>query len=709
MQNENQIEIIQGLIPATQIKLEDSLLPESKKIYEQFQADTCCGKGIIGLKIYLIIIGAINLLFVIVSLATLIGKDEYYLAYSASICASSTLSDALSSFSSFLGINTSTDSFTNFWCNIGSFENGVLISYLIFIIIYIAFEIFSLLIHKKVINLNINGGILYYIIVFMNILFFVIFYIYMPLLFFLTVYSIIVTASSPLEIKYQQSNRNHDYDYDYDYDYNSNYSSSSRTYSRNKSLLEEQWDKNKVVPIINIVFIFLTFVFDGVLTKIKKSIILYLSMRFQDQNLDNELIKNTSMYVNGQSYNIQVKVNQILRLEEVRTKRLYKFKEIKIEGVTDNFIYVRLDNKAITDILSFTDWEYPDLNEIFMKLGEIASLIYGILFVSLPLFKLHLNDEPNYVTISTTYNSIPSFGSSDRKITFLSVFTMYGSFEFSVNNTRFSTNVIDLAFILFFMLKRIYFGGFKRTIMIIICFILTIIFVLDNIVNLILSFLMILFSIFSIVSYYNGFKYLKDDMIQTKLFIQLFLNMSIFSMTISLLIKSIRLSMQINELRKEVDNLNNNKHSEVEEVRAGFKYVGLDLNEHSIEELQIEGHPRYLYYSMNGNTIRINSININMNLNNNNSSKKNNNSSRNNYTTNNNINHNSSSRKNLNSNVINVNVNNNDNINTYNQTDQNTIENLRRENETLRETNRQLNNELDNLRSKISSFMNSMN
>ena len=79
-------------------------------------------------------------------------------------------------------------------------------------------------------------------------------------------------------------------------------------------------------------------------------------------------------------------------------------------------------------------------------------------------------------------------------------------------------------------------------------------------------------------------------------------------MTISLLIKSIRLSMQINELRKEVDNLNNNKHSEVEEVRAGFKYVGLDLNEHSIEELQIEGHPRYLYYSMNGNTIRVDSI-----------------------------------------------------------------------------------------------------
>ena len=151
--NTDQIEVVQGLIPATQIKLEDSLLPESKKIYEEFQADTCCGKGMIGQKIYLIIIGAINLLFIIVSLATLIGKDEYYLAYSASICASSTLSDALSTYSSFLGINTgNTDSFTNFWCNIGSFENGVLISYLIFIIIYIAFEIFSLLIHKKVIN-----------------------------------------------------------------------------------------------------------------------------------------------------------------------------------------------------------------------------------------------------------------------------------------------------------------------------------------------------------------------------------------------------------------------------------------------------------------------------------------------------------------------------------------------------------------------------
>ena len=86
----------------------------------------------------------------------------------------------------------------------------------------------------------------------------------MPLIFFLTVYSVIVTASSPLQIKYQHNN------------YYTRDSSSSRTYnSRTKSLLEEQWIKNKVVPIINIVFIFLTFVFDGVQLK-SKNLLFYI-------------------------------------------------------------------------------------------------------------------------------------------------------------------------------------------------------------------------------------------------------------------------------------------------------------------------------------------------------------------------------------------------------------------------------------------------
>ena len=153
MQNTYENEPIQGLVPATQIKLEDSLQqPGPKKLLQDFQADTCCGNGIIGQKIYLIIIGGIDLLYTIVSLSTLIGKNANYLLYSTNICASSTLSDALSTYSSLLGLSTSnTDSFTDFWCNIGNFENGVLISYLIFIIIYLAFEIFSLLIHKNII------------------------------------------------------------------------------------------------------------------------------------------------------------------------------------------------------------------------------------------------------------------------------------------------------------------------------------------------------------------------------------------------------------------------------------------------------------------------------------------------------------------------------------------------------------------------------
>ena len=152
------------------------------------------------------------------------------------------------------------------------------------------------------------------------------------------------------------------------------------------------------------------------------------------------------------------------------------------------------------------------------------------------------------------------------------------------------------------------------------------------------------------------------------------MNCIIFGMTVGLLVRSIKLSMQINELRKEVDNLNNNRHSENEEVRAGFKYVGLDLNEHLMEELQITGHPRYLYYTSNGRPT------------------------------------NDSRRENPYNNVLNFKVNNNDNINNdrRNNSHNRTIEELMNENNTLRETNRKLNNELSILRERINGFINAV-
>ena len=131
----------QGLVLTTERRKEDLLNSNEKKIYELYIQPTCCGSGINGLIINLIVFSGINFVFIIVALSTLIKKNAYYLIlYTLSCPLDNALDDylgGLSSFSSLFEGYTGTDSsFKTFWCNIGSFEDGVLISYLIFYLIY---------------------------------------------------------------------------------------------------------------------------------------------------------------------------------------------------------------------------------------------------------------------------------------------------------------------------------------------------------------------------------------------------------------------------------------------------------------------------------------------------------------------------------------------------------------------------------------------
>ena len=121
----------------------------------------------------------INIIFVIVALTTLIKKNPHYIALETIVCPISS-----NPLSKYLGEDIDdTASFTTFWYIIGSFENGILISYLIFLILFLVIEIITLLTHK-VIRKKIEG-ILYYIILGFNLLFYVIFLIYTPLLLYL--------------------------------------------------------------------------------------------------------------------------------------------------------------------------------------------------------------------------------------------------------------------------------------------------------------------------------------------------------------------------------------------------------------------------------------------------------------------------------------------------------------------------------------------
>ena len=186
-----------------------------------------------------------------------------------------------------------------------------------------------------------------------------------------------------------------------------------------------------------------------------------------------------------------------------------------------------------------------------------------------------------------------------KKPTFYGVYSSYGAFESGTTNSRFALYTVALFFILLSMGKRIIYGGYTRPIIILICFIVSVVFVLENIIYVILSFLMILFSIFSVVCFYD-MNDNPDDIIQAKFYLQAILNIIIFSICIRILIDSIQLTTMLNKLRKEYSHLNDGTEPEEQEKIKGFQYQGLDNRPHILTEMQIEGHPRYTFYNIYG-------------------------------------------------------------------------------------------------------------
>ena len=679
----------QGIVQATERKMEETLKSNEKKEYQSFLSPACCGEGMIGQIIYLLVISGINFVFIIVAIATSIKKNAaYLLLYSLNCPLDNIISDYLGEAASLLaGFSGSTESsFKMFWCGIGSFEDGVLISYLIFVILFVGFEIISLLIHKQVIKLSIEEeGILYYILVFSNSLFLVIFYIYIPLLLYLYIYCMIVLISTP-----NSSN---------------NTSSSQSGTETAKDPYEESWRKGNAVPIINTIFVFLVFVFDLVLIKLKKSVILYLSMRYDNNNanLRNERTKKKTVRINNNNVEFEIQANQVTYLERVgQNDKIYKFKKVKINNITNDYIYLFLNNKAIDDQLSITDWEFPIFNELFLKLAKIANLIYAIYFISIPLFKLHLNNEMIYFSSANMYSSL--MGISDdtiKKPTFYGVYSSYGTFELGTTNSRFALYTVALFFILLSMGKRIIYGGYTRPIIILICFIVSAVFVLENIIYVILSFLMILFSVFSVVCFYD-MNDNPDDIIQAKFYLQAILNIIIFSICIRLLIDSIQLTTMLNKLRKEYSHLNDGIEPEEQEKIKGFKYKGLDNLSHILNEMEIEGHPRYTYYNIYGelkdvppDIIPVNqnpitnppetSVDIPINTHRNS--------------------HNNQRNQNNHNNQNNQNNQNDPNITNIGGVDLLTLKN---ENQFLRNENKKLNDELTELKQKLGNIYNSI-
>ena len=503
--------------------------------------------GIVRHKISLIFNALINFGLTIGAFTTLIKNNEKYISYSNDICNKASIS-----------------SFTSFWCDIGNYEIDIINSYFVFLVLFMSFEIFTIFVHKDITKLEIKG-ILYYIIIGIDSIFLVIFYIFIPLFFFLFLYSILVISILPNE-------------------------TSSTLLSQGNDITpesEKKWKETKKDPIINSILLFLIFALDIGLLNIKKPLILYFNMKFE--KVPRDKTKNASMNIGGTEVKFKVKSDKIIYLSN-QTNKIYRFKEAKIEGRNDP-IYIRLDNKSIDNLFSFSNFDYPNLDEFFLLLGKIAEVIYGLLFVSIPLSKCHLNNDVNYIFIREMNKSL--------KIKYNGVFSYFGVYENSLNKSRIALYCIALFIILLFIIKRVIFGGFGQHFKIQLVFYLVIIFIIENVLYFLLTFLCILFSIFSVVCYSDSKNTHGDGMVITKIFLIMGLNFIIFWICVGLMSHSSRLCKMISWLKNEVYNINNNitDNNLVEEKQ--FTYIGLNMNNYSLNESPLPNGPRNVFYTRN--------------------------------------------------------------------------------------------------------------
>jgi len=234
--------------------------------------------------------------------------------------------------------------------------------------------------------------------------------------------------------------------------------------------------------------------------------------------------------------------------------------------------------------------------------------LYAILFLSVPLFQLDLYKEKNYIINITLQSIFSSFnlgankkGNKTKKPLFYSIFAYFGAYETGLNKSRFVLDLIYLVLLLLYMLFRIFFGGFKKPIFNTIAFIISIIFIVQNSIFTLTTFLSVLFNGFSIPSYYDGFYFMKDDIIQMKVIAYVFFIIPIFAINLSLLINSFKFCFHFKVIRKDLLALLENNQENQEENNSRkieeFKYINLKGNICILKEYKNENLRRYLCFT----------------------------------------------------------------------------------------------------------------
>ena len=579
-------------------------------------------------------------------------------------------------------------SFLQFWCDIGKNDSLFLISLSIIIILFIIFLIIDLCINKD----NISNGVLYYIVLVFYMIFYLIFRIFVCLLFGLLVYSIVVTSSTPesgdtIYSLINNHNSYHYHDYDYDYKYNYNYNT-----------FTSYWDDKRVYAIVDSVIILLLFIFVSMLDGLKVIIINYLGFNFEGNKKIEEIKRNISIRFVDEIHEIEIKNKKDVYLDENISRKKIKFKEIKFDKLGNDIYYLKISNKGLLDQFGFSEWNYPNINEGFKRLGEILDLIYVVLFFSVLLTKFQINNEYTYRFLKYAIELGLSFKLNKYV-------ENYGELEKSLTNYRLYAYVIISIIILLFMLKRAFFGGFKSNLFFWIFFIISLLFILFNLASFLLTILLDVLSWISLDVFSTKFHFEDEILVIPKLAIQGSLNIIILIIQLIIFGKSIAYTVFIFSMKTESNNIENQNQNEISNKDEGFEFMGRDMRKYYFQPINNTRLPKNLFYIKAENRRRQIFIPENAHLIIQSGQQINNNNQINNniiQNINNNIN-NIPDRIILNNNIINNNNQNRENIIRENNNSESPININNDENETIRLTNenRRLKNENEILKQKI--------
>ena len=595
-----------------EITFENLLNIKEQKKYKEYHNPKCCyGSGLIGIICKAITLISISIVFVITSFFFLINNNKSYIKYKDII-----ESDQLSSFD-------------KFWCNIGKYENGILISYFIILLLTLTFEIVSLLILKHKIKIKIGSGITYKIIIFINFIFYIIINVYNILLLYL--FSIIIAAviDNPLKMREYPTILNEKINV-------SNIISNNATITREETEIKQNWDDQIIINVVYIIIIFIIFCLSNICELFYDSIIYYLNFDFNDLN-DNipkeEKIISTTLFLNDKFYNIKIKNkkkyvklyinynNQINSLRGLhlllfiyfRNSNLYiPFKEILIEDHTTSFIYINSVNKYVNNQLSIIDWEYPKFNEFFEYIKSLFLNIFAFLMLSIEFFQLHITNEENYYVL---LNYILEGIIEEPK--YYNILKIYGNFEKNAADTRFSLYLICSIVSGIFFLKRIYFGGKEfGKYYIQISYALSILLILLNIIFMIITIFII---VFSGICHETLLNLSRDDYIlRKKILLQCIFNSIFFINLIVILVFNIKILKYLKEIMNDKEKLKKsngeieNKNSFLYEI----KYKDLYDRDCILKEKRLNNFPKFIFYELdspNNNNNNNNEVQQNIN------------------------------------------------------------------------------------------------